>query len=92
MCPFRASLKRIADATYLWVACYAALERLWRPRDWFHSSLGDPTPERGGKARKRAISRVTGAGLHQSPRNPQGFVQTFWRALPATKENADEAL
>ena len=67
---------------------YAALERL-EAKGLVSSSLGDPTPERGGKAKR--YFQVTGAGLRQV-HETRKVLSKLWRALPATKENANEAL
>src|ERR1700690_2155686 len=66
---------------------YAALERL-EAKGLVSSSLGDPTPERGGKAKR--YFQVTGAGLRQV-HETRKVLSKLWRALPATKENANEA-
>jgi PadR family transcriptional regulator PadR len=67
---------------------YAALERL-EAKGLVSSSFGDPTPERGGKAKR--YFRVTGVGLHRV-RETRSVLSKLWRALPATEENANEAL
>jgi PadR family transcriptional regulator, regulatory protein PadR len=67
---------------------YAALERL-ETKELISSSLGDPTPERGGKAKR--YFRVTTAGLRQV-RETRRVLSKLWHALPATKENANEPL
>jgi PadR family transcriptional regulator PadR len=66
---------------------YAALERLEAKR-LVSSSLGDPTPERGGKAKR--YFRVTRAGLrrvHETRR----VLSELWHSLPKLKENAYES-
>lgn len=67
---------------------YAALERL-EAKELVWSSLGDPTPERGGKAKR--YFRVTDAGLRQV-HETRRILSKLWRALPAIKENAHEPL
>jgi PadR family transcriptional regulator, regulatory protein PadR len=67
---------------------YAALERLEAKR-LVSSSLGDPTPERGGKAKR--YFQVTGAGLRQV-HETRRVLSKLWHALPAIKENANEPL
>jgi len=57
---------------------YAALERL-ESKGLIASSLGDPTPERGGKAKR--YFRITKAGLRQVQETRQ-VLQKLWRALP----------
>ena len=67
---------------------YAALERL-EAKDLVSSSLGDPTPERGGKAKR--YFRVTSAGLRQV-HETRRVLSKLWHALPAIKGNANEPL
>jgi PadR family transcriptional regulator, regulatory protein PadR len=60
---------------------YAALERL-ESKGLVSSDLGDPTPERGGKAKR--YFRITKAGLgqvHESRR----VLSDLWRKLPELK-------
>lgn len=57
---------------------YAALERL-EQKGMVSSSIGDPTPERGGRA-KRYFS-VTRAGLQQARKTRKALV-ALWRGLP----------
>jgi PadR family transcriptional regulator, regulatory protein PadR len=60
---------------------YAALERL-EQKGLVSSSLGDPTPERGGKAKR--YFRVTKEGLQQVHRTRQVLTR-LWRRLPQLK-------
>jgi len=57
---------------------YAALERL-EEKGLVASSVGDPTPERGGRAKR--YFRVTNAGLQQVRKTRQTLVN-LWRGLP----------
>jgi DNA-binding PadR family transcriptional regulator len=57
---------------------YAALERLER-KGFVYSRTGEPTPERGGRA-KRFFS-VTNAGLREVRKTQKALV-TLWRGLP----------
>lgn len=57
---------------------YAALERL-EQKGIVSSSLGDPTPERGGRAKR--YFRVTRAGLQQARKIRKALV-ALWRGLP----------
>ena len=57
---------------------YAALERL-EEKGCLTSTLGDPTPERGGRA-KRYFS-VSAKGLRTARDTKEAFV-TLWRGLP----------
>jgi PadR family transcriptional regulator len=60
---------------------YAALERL-EAKGLVVSSLGDPTPERGGKAKR--YFRITKAGLRQV-QETRRVLQKLWRTLPEPK-------
>jgi len=66
---------------------YAALERL-ETKGLVSSNLGDPTPERGGKAKR--YFRITSAGLRQV-QETRRVLSKLWRALPDIKENAYES-
>ena len=57
---------------------YAALERL-EEKGLVSSSLGLPTPERGGKAKR--YFRVTQEGLRQV-RRTRSVLTRLWRTLP----------
>jgi DNA-binding PadR family transcriptional regulator len=60
---------------------YAALERL-EGKGLIASSLGDPTPERGGKAKR--YFRVTREGLRQV-QDTRRVLKQMWRTLPELK-------
>ncbi len=60
---------------------YAALERL-ESKGLVASSLGDPTPERGGKAKR--FFRVTRQGLRQV-HETRRVLTRLWRHLPEPK-------
>jgi DNA-binding PadR family transcriptional regulator len=60
---------------------YAALERL-ESKGLVSSTLGDPTPERGGKAKR--YFRVTKAGLRQV-HETRLVLTKLWQTLPALK-------
>src|ERR1700747_2827813 len=60
---------------------YAALERL-ESKGLVASSLGDPTPERGGKANRS--SRTPGEGLRRF-HEPRRVLSKLWRTLPELK-------
>jgi DNA-binding PadR family transcriptional regulator len=57
---------------------YAALERL-EAKGLVTSTLGDPTPERGGKAKR--FFRVTKEGLKQA-QETRRVLTRLWQALP----------
>ena len=60
---------------------YAALERL-EGKGLVASNLGDPTPERGGKAKR--YFRVTREGLRQV-HETRRVLSKLWRTLPELK-------
>ena len=57
---------------------YAALERL-EEKGFVSSSVGEPTSERGGRAKR--YFRVTNAGLRQVRKTRQTLIN-LWRGLP----------
>jgi PadR family transcriptional regulator len=57
---------------------YAALDRLEK-KGFVSSTVGEPTPERGGRAKR--YFQVTSAGLRQI-RETQKALVTLWRGLP----------
>jgi DNA-binding PadR family transcriptional regulator len=65
---------------------YAALERL-EAKGLVESSLGDPTPERGGKAKR--YFRVTREGFKQV-RETRRVLTGLWKTLPELKRTAEE--
>ena len=60
---------------------YAALERL-EAKGLVVSSLGDPTPERGGKAKR--FFRITKEGLRQV-HETRRVLTKLWQVLPELK-------
>jgi PadR family transcriptional regulator, regulatory protein PadR len=60
---------------------YASLERL-ETKGLVSSSLGEPTPERGGKARR--YFRITDEGLRQVAATRR-VLEKMWRRLPRLK-------
>jgi len=57
---------------------YAALERL-RDRGFVISSVGEPTPERGGRAKK--YFKITGKGMKVVQETQQTLTR-LWKGLP----------
>lgn len=57
---------------------YAALERL-EEKGFVNSTLGEPTPERGGRAKK--FFRVTGKGVREL-RETQRALKNLWKGIP----------
>ena len=62
---------------------YAALERL-EAKGLVESNLGDPTPERGGKAKR--YFRVTREGFRQV-QETRRVLTGLWKALPELKRD-----
>ena len=62
---------------------YTALDRLQR-MGLVASSLGDPTPERGGRAKR--FFRVTADGIRAVKEAQRAFA-TMWKGLPQLKGN-----
>jgi PadR family transcriptional regulator len=60
---------------------YASLERL-EAKGLVASNLGDPTPERGGKAKR--FFRITREGLHQV-QETRRVLTRLWKTLPEPK-------
>lgn len=56
---------------------YATLDRLQK-KGLLHSDLGDPTPERGGRAKR--YFRVTSSGLRTVRQTKQSLIR-LWRGL-----------
>src|SRR5271163_3096769 len=65
---------------------YAALERL-ETKGLVASSLGDPTPERGGKAKR--YFRITKEGLRQVHATRRVLTR-LWRTLPNLRLEAPQ--
>ena len=70
-----------AGRTVLLGAVYATLDRL-ETMGYVRSSVGDPTPERGGRAKR--YFRVTPAGLRAVKETQSAFV-SLWRDVPQLK-------
>jgi PadR family transcriptional regulator, regulatory protein PadR len=62
---------------------YAALDRL-ELKGLIASNLGDPSPERGGRAKR--YFRVTEEGLH-SVRETRKILSKLWKSLPVTRRD-----
>ena len=60
-------------------AVYAALERL-EEKGFVTSGVGEPTPQRGGRAKR--YFRLTGKGLRQV-RETQRTLIKLWQGIPA---------
>ena len=80
--PIQAKLEKDARRPVALGAVYAALDRLER-NGVVASSIGDPTPERGGRAKR--YFRVTPRGVRAAQQTQQALV-ALWRGLPQMKE------
>ena len=60
---------------------YAALDRL-HEKELVSSSVGEPTPQRGGRAKQ--FFQVTSKGL-RAARDSRRTLDRLWRTLPALK-------
>ena len=79
--PVARELHRIRGREVALGSIYAALERL-ENKGLIASSLGEPTPERGGRARR--YFHVTRDGLRQA-RDTRQALTILWSRLPATE-------
>jgi PadR family transcriptional regulator PadR len=77
--PIADQLRENAGRDVLLGSVYAALERL-EAKGFLASSLGAPTAERGGRAKK--CFTVTATGLRVA-RETQRTLTKLWRGLPA---------
>ena len=76
--PIASELEDKISREVLLGSVYAALERL-EAKGLVASSLGDPTPERGGRAKR--YFTVTAKGLREV-RETQRTLVRLWRGLP----------
>ena len=76
--PIGRELEEKAGREVLMGSVYAALERL-ESKGLVSSTVGDPTPERGGRAKK--YFRLTTKGL-RDVREKRLILVKLWRALP----------
>ena len=75
-------IERIGRRNVVMGAVYAALDRLER-NGLVSSSVGDPTPERGGRAKR--FFRLTPRGL-RAVKQTQDALVALWTDLPELKE------
>jgi PadR family transcriptional regulator PadR len=80
--PIAREIEETAGRPVTLAAVYLALDRL-QAQKLVTSELGDPTPERGGRAKK--FFRVTPAGL-RAVRNTQRAFMALWRGIPELGE------
>ena len=76
--PISKELQNIAGREVALGSIYAALDRI-EQKGFVTSSLGDPTPERGGRAKR--YFRVTPAGF-RALRVTRTALTNLWRGLP----------
>jgi DNA-binding PadR family transcriptional regulator len=76
--PIAHELEESSGKDVLMGSVYAALDRL-ETKGFVSSRLGDPTPERGGRAKK--FFKVTARGLREA-RDAQRALTRLWRGLP----------
>ncbi len=80
--PIAREIEGISGRRVLLGAAYAALDRLER-NGLVASSVGNATPERGGRAKR--FFRVTPRGL-RAVRDTQHALVAMWRDIPQLKE------
>ena len=76
--PISKELHDLAGREVALGSVYAALDRLERKR-FVSSTMGDPTPERGGRAKR--YLRVTRAGLKALSKT-RAALTNLWRGVP----------
>jgi PadR family transcriptional regulator PadR len=82
--PVAREIEATGKRTVLLGAVYAALDRLQRA-GLISSTLGEPTPERGGRAKR--FVRVTAKGL-RAIKDTQRALTALWTNVPALKGGA----
>ena len=75
-------IERTGGRSVVMGAVYTALERLER-NGFVSSSVGEPTPERGGRAKR--FFKVTARGL-RAVKDTQRALVALWTDLPELKE------
>jgi DNA-binding PadR family transcriptional regulator len=76
--PIAREIEETAKRPVVRAVVYAALDRL-QAQGLVFSSMGDPTPERGGKAKR--FYRVTAKGL-KAVRETQRALTALWTGIP----------
>jgi DNA-binding PadR family transcriptional regulator len=74
-------IEKTGGRSVLLGALYAALDRMER-NDLVSSAFGDPTPERGGRAKR--LFKVTPRGL-RAVKDTQRALVALWSDIPALK-------
>jgi PadR family transcriptional regulator PadR len=75
-------IQRITGRSVLMGAIYAALDRLER-NELVSSTIGDPTPQRGGRAKR--FFEVTPRGLRAVKQTREALI-ALWTDVPQLKE------
>ena len=75
-------IERTSGRSVLLGAAYAALDRLEK-NGYVGSTLGDPTPARGGRAKR--FFRVTPRGV-KAVKDTQQALVALWQGIPELKE------
>jgi len=78
--PVRDELERTAGRSVSAGAVYTTLVRLEK-KGWLRSSMGEPTPERGGKAKRFFVITEEGVGALQDARE---VMERLWEGLDGT--------
>ena len=79
--PIAAEIEAHSGRDVLIGSVYAALERLEK-KGYAASALGEPTPERGGRAKR--YFHLTAKGLRET-RDAQRTLVALWRGVPQLK-------
>ena len=79
--PIAKEIEQTGKRSVLLGAIYAALDRL-EGNGLVASTYGDPTPERGGRAKR--FFKVTAKGLKSVKETQRAFV-ALWSGIPALK-------
>ena len=79
--PIASEIEEIGGRSVVLGAVYAALDRL-EDNELVSSSIGDPTPERGGRAKR--YFRVTPTGV-KAVRQTQRALTRLWDGVPELK-------
>jgi PadR family transcriptional regulator, regulatory protein PadR len=82
--PIAAEIEETGGRTVLVGAIYAALDRL-EENGLVTSAYGDPTPERGGRAKR--FFTVTGKGL-KAVRDAKSAFTALWSGIPALRRGS----
>ena len=79
--PISREIEETSGRTVALASVYAVLERL-EERELVTSELGDPTPERGGRAKRHF--QITGRGIREVQEARQALTR-LWNRLPQLK-------